>query len=232
MLITCHNCETVFQIDKTKIDPNGQQVRCSVCAHIWTVSADNEQERTLPKLNIDANRDEEATPEETSQKLVGPKLRQDSSLNQKKEKANIFAWLLWILGMTAMVLAALYASIIHRSTIMAYYPAIIPVFEMAGYNISYSSENLSIQNLQTDWKDDILRIRGSIVNNGSMRIHTLPIRISITDLSGLLLSTHEVWPDNTIIDSAMSVPFFAQITIDADEKAEIQVDFISYSSER
>jgi hypothetical protein len=30
----------------------------------------------------------------------------------------------------------------------------------------------------------------------------------------------------------MSVPFFAQITIDADEKAEIQVDFISYSSER
>ena len=65
-----------------------------------------------------------------------------------------------------------------------------------------------------------------------MRIHTLPIRISITDSSGLLLSTHEVWPDSTIIDAAMSVPFFAQITIDADEQAEIQVDFISHSSER
>jgi hypothetical protein len=133
--------------------------------------------------------------------------------------------------MTGMLLAALYASIIYRSTITAYYPVMIPVFEMAGYSISYSSENLSIQNLQTEWRDDILRVRGSIVNNGSMRIHTLPIIISITDPSGLLLSTHEVWPDSTIIDAAMSVPFFAQITIDADEKAEIQVDFISHSSE-
>ena len=134
--------------------------------------------------------------------------------------------------MTGMLLAALYASIIYRSTITAYYPVIIPVFEMAGYSISYSSKNLSIQNLQTEWRDDILRVRGSIVNNGSMRIHTLPIRISIIDPSGLLLSTHELWPDSTIIDAAMSVPFFAQITIDADEKAEIQVDFISHSSER
>jgi len=219
MLITCHNCETVFQIDRAKIDPNGQQVRCSVCAHVWTISADDEPERTLPKLNIDA-------------KLKGPKLRQDTPLNQKKKKANIFTWLLWIFGMTGMLLAALYASIIYRSTITAYYPVIIPVFEMAGYSISYSSENLSIQNLQTEWRDDILRVRGSIVNNGSMRIHTLPIRISIIDPSGLLLSTHEVWPDSTIIDAAMSVPFFAQITIDADEKAEIQVDFISHSSVR
>jgi predicted Zn finger-like uncharacterized protein len=228
MLITCHNCETVFQIDKTKIDPNGQQVRCSVCAHVWTISADDEPERTLPKLNIDANRSEEVT----SQKLEGPKLRQDNPSSQKKKKANIFTWLLRIFVMIAMLSATLYASIIYRSTITAYYPVMIPVFEMAGYSISYSSENLSIQNLQTEWRDDILRVRGSIVNNGSMRIHTLPIRISITDLSGLLLSTHEVWPDNTIIDAAMSVPFFAQITIDADEKAEIQVDFISYSSER
>lgn len=232
MLITCHNCETVFQIDKTKIDPNGQQVRCSVCAHVWTISADDEPERTLPKLNIDANRGEEATSQEASQKLEGPKLRQDNPSSQKKKKANIFTWLLRIFVMIAMLSAALYASIIYRATITAYYPVMVPVFEMAGYSISYSSENLSIQNLQTEWRDDILRVRGSIVNNGSMRIHTLPIRISITDPSGLLLSTHEVWPDSTIIDAAMSVPFFAQITIDADEKAEIQVDFISHSSER
>ncbi len=232
MLITCNNCETVFQIEKTKIDPNGQQVRCSVCAHVWTVFADNEEERSLPKLNIGTNRNEEVTQGETSPKLEDRKLRQDNPLNQKKKKANVFTWLLWIFGITGLLLAAMYASIIYRSTITAYYPIMIPVFEMAGYNISYSSENLLIQNLQTDWKDDILRVRGSIVNNGSMRIHTPPIRISIIDPTGLLLSTHEVWPDSNIIDGANSVPFFAQITIDADEKAEIHVDFISNRSAR
>ena len=50
------------------------------------------------------------------------------------------------------------------------------------------------------------------------------------DPSGLLLSTHEIWPDSTTIDASEYVSFFAQITIDADEKAEIQVDFLSYKS--
>ena len=60
-----------------------------------------------------------------------------------------------------------------------------------------------------------------------MRIHSLPVKISVVDPSGLLLSTHEIWPDKAIIEASTSVPFFAQITIDADEKAEIHVDLIS-----
>ena len=97
---------------------------------------------------------------------------------------------------------------------------------MAGLNIKYSSENLIIEDLQINWKEDILRVRGNIRNTSLMRIHTLPVRISVMDPSGLLLSTHEIWPDKAIVDASSSVPFFAQITIDADEKAEIEVDFL------
>ncbi len=39
MLLTCPQCKTVFQIDDTALAPEGQPVRCSVCAHIWHVSA-------------------------------------------------------------------------------------------------------------------------------------------------------------------------------------------------
>ncbi len=229
MLITCNNCETIFEIDKTKIDPNGQQVRCSVCSHVWTVYEDDEQERTPPKLNLDANRNEGLNLNEESLEIESPKINQDSSRYQKKKKVSIFGSLIWIFGITAMLLAIVYTSIVYRSTITAYYPAMTPVFELAGYDINYSSDNFVIQNLKTEWEDDILKVRGSIYNNGSMRIHTLPIKISVIDPSGLLLSTHEVWPDNTIIDALESVPFFAQITIDADEKAEIHVDFVSHA---
>ena len=52
MLITCHNCETIFQIDKSKIAKKGQQVKCSVCAHVWTIFPDNEEETNTPKLNF------------------------------------------------------------------------------------------------------------------------------------------------------------------------------------
>ena len=71
MLITCHNCETIFQIDKSKIAQKGQQVKCSVCAHVWTIFPDNEEETNTPKLNL--NRNEDLSAAATTQKLQGPK---------------------------------------------------------------------------------------------------------------------------------------------------------------
>lgn len=37
MLLTCSQCQTIFRIDGSKIAPEGQKVRCSVCSHIWDV---------------------------------------------------------------------------------------------------------------------------------------------------------------------------------------------------
>ena len=37
MLLTCENCETIFRVDEKAIAPQGQQVRCSVCKHVWMV---------------------------------------------------------------------------------------------------------------------------------------------------------------------------------------------------
>ena len=233
MLITCHNCETVFQIDKSMLDSKGQQVRCSVCAHVWTVFADAQPEpQTTPKINTDTSHNNGIVEDAKAQTLAGPKLRQDSPLNKKKKKKGVFFFLIWTFGIGSILASAVYASIINRTTITAYYPMLMPVFELAGYDISYSADNLEIVNLQTDWQDDILRVRGGIYNNGSARIHALPIKISVIDPSGLLLSTHEIWPDNAVIDASDTVPFFAQITIDADEKAEIQVDFMPFNKTR
>ena len=39
MLLTCPNCETVFRVDSDRIGPEGQSVRCSVCAHVWQADA-------------------------------------------------------------------------------------------------------------------------------------------------------------------------------------------------
>ena len=225
MLITCHNCETIFQIDKSKIDPKGQQVRCSVCAHVWTVSPDAENKIAQPKLKL--GRDEGILMEDKTHKLDGPKLRQDSPIDKDDKSLNLFGRLAWVLVICTMIIAALYALVIYRTTVTAYFPATIPIFKMSGLNISYSAENLIIKDLQTDWKEDILRVKGNVHNKSLMRIHSLPIKISVIDPSGLLLSTHEIWPDKAIIDASTSIPFFAQITIDADEKAEIHVDFVS-----
>lgn len=38
MLLTCDNCQTIFRIDSSKLNPSGQRVRCSVCAHSWVAA--------------------------------------------------------------------------------------------------------------------------------------------------------------------------------------------------
>ena len=35
MLLTCENCETIFRIEAAQLSKAGQQVRCSVCKHVW-----------------------------------------------------------------------------------------------------------------------------------------------------------------------------------------------------
>ena len=193
MLITCHNCKTIFQIDKSKIAQKGQQVKCSVCAHVWTIFPDTEAETNTPKLKL--NRNEDLSSEAKTQKLQGPKNRQD--ILKKNKKSIFLAFSIWLFIICMVLVLAIFALINYRATVTAYYPKLSTFFELAGININYSSESLAIQNLQTDWKDDILRVRGDIFNNGSMRVHTLPVKITVIDPSGLLLSTHEIWPDST-----------------------------------
>ena len=49
MLLTCAQCKTIFRIENAVIALEGQQVRCSVCAHIWHVSP--------PAQNLQSGRD-------------------------------------------------------------------------------------------------------------------------------------------------------------------------------
>ena len=42
MLLTCENCETIFRIESAQLKTPGQQVRCSVCKHVWAPDVINE----------------------------------------------------------------------------------------------------------------------------------------------------------------------------------------------
>lgn len=50
MLLTCENCQTIFRVDERAIAPQGQQVRCSVCKHVWRARPDKPAGRPHPGL--------------------------------------------------------------------------------------------------------------------------------------------------------------------------------------
>ena len=49
MLLTCPQCETIFRVDRLRLHPTGQPVRCRICDHIWTVrlGANHNRHETL-----------------------------------------------------------------------------------------------------------------------------------------------------------------------------------------
>lgn len=49
MLLTCPNCETIFRVDSQNLNPEGQTVRCSVCAHVWFASMPKAAARSSSK---------------------------------------------------------------------------------------------------------------------------------------------------------------------------------------
>tara|TARA_B100000900_G_scaffold405733_1_gene415750 strand:- start:85 stop:687 length:603 start_codon:yes stop_codon:yes gene_type:complete len=50
MLLTCENCKTIFRVDEKVIAPQGQQVRCSVCKHVWM--AEQKSSGTKPNSGL------------------------------------------------------------------------------------------------------------------------------------------------------------------------------------
>ena len=53
MLLTCENCETIFRIEAAQLTKAGQQVRCSVCKHVWAPEL-NDTLATEPPLIRDS----------------------------------------------------------------------------------------------------------------------------------------------------------------------------------
>ena len=50
MLLTCENCETIFRIEAAQLSKAGQQVRCSVCKHVWAPEVEDTPPAEAPLI--------------------------------------------------------------------------------------------------------------------------------------------------------------------------------------
>ena len=57
MIIQCENCKRRFQVDETRIKPEGSRVRCSKCGHIFIVlRAEASEDTKLRGNNLNINK--------------------------------------------------------------------------------------------------------------------------------------------------------------------------------
>ena len=123
----------------------------------------------------------------------------------------------------ALLVGALAGSIAYRSTITAYAPALIKMFDGIGLTIRPDINGLQISDLNADYAGDTLRLRGQLVNRGAFSAHAPSLEVTVISESGEPLASRAIRPDDAVIGANAATDFFIQLVIEASKEPTVTV---------
>ena len=126
----------------------------------------------------------------------------------------------FLLMLIILVSTALY---MFRGPVTAQVPELIAPFELVGLGVGPDISSLSVRDLKADYHGNLLRVRGSVINNGSFRAHAAPLLVTIVDENEAVLATERILPDDRFINSGGKTEFFLQIEVDNASTADVRV---------
>ncbi len=192
MLLTCENCKTIFRVDEKAIALQGQQVRCSVCKHVWVVK----------------------------RKSTG--IKPHSGLLH--ETAFRLRYPAFLIAVLMLVSGGLFS---FRGPLTAQFPGLIPSFDLAGLTIVPDPSVLEVRDLKAQYHENLLRVRGVVLNTGDFRAHASMLNLRVVDADGEELYQQMIKPDSYFIDTGQSVTFFVQLEVYGAEKANVIVEAVA-----
>ena len=105
-----------------------------------------------------------------------------------------------------------------RGPLTAYFPGLISLFELAGLTIVPDTSVLEVRDLNAQYDENLLRVRGVVFNKGDFRAHASMLNLRVVAADGVELYQQMIKPDSYFIDIGQSVPFFVQLEIDGAKK--------------
>ena len=192
MLLTCENCKTIFRVDEKAIAPQGQQVRCSACKHVWT-----------------------------AERKVAGRMPDISLLSEIAARLRYPAFIILIL---MLVSGGLFS---FRGPLTAQFPGLISSFDLAGLTIVPDPSMLEVRELNAQYHENLLRVRGVVFNKSDFRAHASMLNLRVVAADGAELYQQKIKPDEYFIDKGQSVPFFVQLEVDGAKKANVIVEAVA-----
>ena len=122
-----------------------------------------------------------------------------------------------------LVVGIVVGGIMQRSTVTAYAPTLIPLFEKAGLMIRPKVENLAIVDLSADYSGDTVRLRGRLYNQAAFFVHAPQLEVTIATVDGAPLVKQVIKPDDQVIGPEGVTAFFAQLVIDEAREPTVTV---------
>ena len=166
MIVSCPQCDARYEVDAQVLSPNGREVRCAKCGHLWTERPPAEPAE-LEEVEY-VEEDQELDDFRATRRATG---RQNKG---KKRGSSIVAWA----ALAALVAVIIGGSIVAREQIVEVWEPAARIYETVGLSLKVRDFGLdvkvtSLRQRRNDADEVVIDVTGEIINT-SANVKTIP----------------------------------------------------------
>jgi len=220
MILTCPNCGTRYQMDRTYLAPPGAEVRCAKCLTVWfhevsekDVSPDEDHDETSVIANIEAASIAEAPVEATKQTANRTRPALVAGLGALTIFFGTFFW----------------AAIAFRHEIATVWPQSERIYALVGLQVN--AQGLAFEEITQEWLTEdganVLQISGRVVNVSERELTVPAIRVSLRDMEEREIYTWTFNAEMAMLGPGQWSRFSARLPSPPPDMASTELSFAS-----
>ena len=224
MILTCPSCDTRYQVDEAKFPPQGRQVRCAKCAHVWHQAGPAPAPE--PELVIKA----EEPPRAAEPSLSRTRAFAPAAVTEPEpaSRGPMMAVLAGWVGLILVILAIGYSLVRYRQEISMIWPQSAGVYSSLGLKVNAHGIDFAHVDYRRENEDGqmVLAVTGNIINSGSRELPVPQnVRVTLSDANNHELYHWSFTPNVQTLKPGQSSPFLTRLSSPPPAARHLEVRF-------
>ena len=227
MILTCPACATRYQADEAKFPPQGRQVRCAKCGHVW------HQPGPVAVPDSDVSTEAPSVPHDTEPSIsrtraFAPSLTVPDEPREPLARGAMLAVVVGWIGLIALIAAIGYSAMRYRQEIAVIWPQSAGVYSALGIKLNPQGIDFAKVDYRRENEDGqvVLAVTGHIVN-GSSRELSVPqnVRVTLSDANNHEIYHWNFTPNVQSLKPGQSSPFLTRLSAPPAAARHLEVRF-------
>ncbi len=222
MIVTCPNCNVLFNLDDELLGDKGRKVKCTSCKEIWFQRPENYQEldQDLEEelLAVDESENKNEEDEKDVEEYKEEKYEQDierasATVSSEKKKSNIVnnhieknSFLSIAISLLVFFMILVYF-LINREGFVQKNPKMHGFYSLFAIKPDISAKNLVFDRIEAVNNGKYIKITGNIINLSQETAKVPYIEISLMDVSDNIISKWYAMPPKDILEKEGHISF-------------------------
>jgi predicted Zn finger-like uncharacterized protein len=224
MILTCPACATRYQADEAKFPPQGRQVRCAKCGHVWHQPGPAAVSESETAAASDPLQAPEPSSSRTRAFAPAATMPESEPLARGAMLAVAAGWI----ALVAVILAIGYSAVRYRQEISVIWPQSAGVYSSLGMKVNAHGIDFTHVDYRRENEDGqvVLAVTGNIVNGGSRELPVPQnVRVTLSDANNHELYHWSFTPNVQTLKPGQSSPFLTRLSSPPAAARHLEVRF-------